>query len=94
VDYAIYQIGKIEVLYKFRDYDSKKFDFKDYVKVYEGHLDNLAVDHALSVLWRTFNLEHPADYQGHSLSMSDIILLDSKYYYCQSIGWKEIEVND
>lgn len=28
------------------------------------------------------------NYQGHSLSVSDVVLLDGKPYYCDSYGWQ------
>lgn len=64
-----------------------------YHLVYEDELDiesdNLFV--ALEELFRIFNIDHPADFRGHSLSVSDIVKLDNKYYFCQSFGWEEIE---
>lgn len=29
----------------------------------------------------------PPDFKGHSLSVSDIVRLDSRLYYCDSVGW-------
>ena len=67
------------------------FNFKDYKKVYdemeEGE-DNIDI---LDKLFEKFNLAHPDDFHGHSLSVSDVIILDDKMYYCDSIGWKEIK---
>lgn len=42
----------------------------------------------LERLFRIFNFDHPADYKGHSLSISDIICLDGvKFYYCEPVGF-------
>lgn len=29
-------------------------------------------------------------FHGHSLSMSDVVEIDGKYYYCDSLGWEEV----
>jgi hypothetical protein len=39
-----------------------------------------------------FNLEHPKDFRGHSLSVSDIVQMEDEFYYCDSFGWKKIAV--
>lgn len=43
---------------------------------------------ALEELFYVFNMEHPTDFKGHSLSVSDIVKINDKYYYCNSCGWK------
>jgi hypothetical protein len=35
-------------------------------------------------------MSHPSDFRGHSLSVSDVVYLDGKYYYCDSFGYKEL----
>ena len=45
----------------------------------------------LEKVFEKFNIDHPQDYKGHSLSVSDIIAIDDKHYYCNSIGFKEIK---
>ena len=42
-----------------------------------------------------FNYTHPEDFKGHSLSVSDIVILTNsdsirKMYYCDLYGWSEI----
>lgn len=48
----------------------------------------------LERLYETFNLNHPGDFTGHSLSMSDIVALKQdgvvSYHYCDTIGFKEL----
>ena len=64
-----------------------------YDKVYEGEVeaDNL------EDVFRVFNLEHPEDYRGRSLSVSDIVeVVESQsvkagFYFCDSVGFKEVE---
>lgn len=104
--YIIYQIKDIEnVSYAFRNWDAakSKFKFGDYDKVYYGIDDEKIEGKALlEKLFEKFNINHPEDFTGHSLSVSDIVILyddkDYKYYYCDSIGWidvtKEIKERD
>ena len=66
------------------------FNFQDYKKVYEGEEEGEDNINILDKLFEKFNLAHPNDFRGHSLSVSDVIILDDKMYYCDSIGWKEI----
>lgn len=51
-------------------------------------------DAMLEKLYTQFNVEHPADFAGHSLSVSDIIALKQdgavSYYYCDSAGFREL----
>lgn len=69
------------------------FNFQDYKQVYEGEtnldekFDDITI---LDNLFTKFNLNHPEDFHGHSLSVSDVIVLDDKMYYCDDFGWKEI----
>ena len=66
------------------------FNFQDYKKVYEGEEEGEDNIDILDKLFEKFNLTHPVNFRGHSLSVSDVIILDDKMYYCDSIGWKEI----
>ena len=49
----------------------------------------------LEELFRIFNIDHPADFKGHSLSVSDIVILDindkTSSWYCDDTGWTEIK---
>ena len=48
----------------------------------------------LETQWHRFNMEHPEGFNGHSMSMSDVILLVNNgigiVYYTDTIGFKEI----
>ena len=69
------------------------FNFKEYKLVYEGetNLDESFDDNMiLENLFNKFNLSHPESFQGHSLSVSDVVVLGDKKYYCDSFGWKQI----
>jgi hypothetical protein len=43
-------------------------------------------------LFHKFNMNRPADFKGHSLSTSDIIEIEGKYYYCDDYGWKKVDM--
>lgn len=72
--------------------------FSNYDKVYENSreysADNIFSDEILEELFEEFNINIPKDYKGHSLSVSDVIVLEcdgvSKAYYCDTFGFKEI----
>lgn len=69
------------------------FNFKEYKLVYEGetNLDESFDDNMiLENLFNKFNLSHPESFQGHSLSVSDVVVLGDKKYYCDFFGWKQI----
>lgn len=46
----------------------------------------------LDKIFEWFNLYAPENFRGHSLSVSDIIEMDGHYFYCDSYGWKEVEL--
>lgn len=47
-------------------------------------------------LFMKFNCEHPRGFGGHSMSVSDIVMLRDEdrtdFYYCDSVGFKKVEV--
>lgn len=65
-----------------------------YKKVYEGEIASLSILDALDGLFRQFNLNHPEDFHGHSMSVSDVVVLDGRMYYCDSEGWVDIETEE
>ena len=72
----------------------------NYEQIYTGTLSENSADEQsshteiLESLYEKFNLQHPADYRGHSLSVSDIVVLHENgrdtAYFCDSIGFKEV----
>ena len=48
----------------------------------------------LEDIYRRFNIDHPEDFRGHSLSVSDVVVLHEKgtdtAYYVDSIGFQEL----
>lgn len=47
----------------------------------------------LDSIYERFNLQHPADFRGHSLSVSDVIVMhqngQDQAYYVDSFGFKK-----
>lgn len=94
-NYSILQLKPEIVSKTFFDYDSiiEKYgevNIDDYETVYEGEIESIDEENALEDLFTIFNIRHPEDFKGHSLSVSDIIKLDDKYHYCDPFGWKQI----
>lgn len=92
--YKIKQIKDVENCeYSFKYYDQCKdnIDLKDYEVVYEGELDYLEMPDALEELFKIFNIKRPKDFEGRSMSISDIVEVDGKNYYCDDIGWVELK---
>ena len=63
-----------------------------YKQVYECKIetDEMCYNKALDEVFRYLNVFRPADFCGHSLSTSDIVKMDDKYYYCDSYGWVDV----
>ena len=67
----------------------------NYDTVYTGPVDCAQNQAAtLENLFEIFNVNHPADFTGHSLSVSDIVALKQNgvisYHYCDSVGFREL----
>lgn len=59
-----------------------------YNMVWEGEVED---DTTLDDLFRMLNVgTKPENFKGHSLSTSDMVEMDGKYYYCDSYGWEEV----
>ena len=96
--YGIYQIveGSPGREYEFMDlnfierhgYQVKK---EDYELIYS---DKMLYGETLDSLYEKFNIAHPADYTGHSLSVSDIVVFNEngnvKSYFVDSISFREL----
>ena len=62
-----------------------------YKKTYEGTIESERGLTAVEELFEKFNIDRPDDFKGHSLSVSDIIVLNGEYtYYCDSCLWQRI----
>ena len=65
-----------------------------YDLIYTGSLADHPSVTSPEAAYRVFNLEHPRDFAGHSLSVSDIVAFRRNgvvtYHYCDSVGFTEI----
>ena len=67
------------------------FNINDYKVVYEGEIEGGASEHfVLEDLFSMFNCNHPEDFKGHSLSVSDVVKLNDELWYCDSYCWHKI----
>ena len=83
----------------FMDYDniarfqgSPDIDCKIYDKVFEGEVDCKSLEDVFKI----FNLDHPDNYKGRSLSVSDVVAINDRnevepgFYFCDDIGYKKV----
>ena len=67
---------------------------ENYNVVFDGGLDT----NNLEFIYTKFNMDHPSDFKGHSLSISDVVELydenSSEYHYVDQFGFKAIEFAD
>lgn len=64
-----------------------------YGKVYEGEIDLKSdILDTLEDLFRIFNVDHPKDYRGRSLTASDVVKIGDEYFLCASAGWRNVKV--
>lgn len=66
---------------------------EDYCAVWQDTLpDNKYRDdtRALELIFERFNLNHPLNYAGRSLTAGDIVKLNDSYYLCCSFGWHKL----
>ena len=72
--------------------DLCKLDSDLYTKVYEGQVEEEeSVEDTLDTLFVKFQGRKPEGYTGHSLSVSDVIVLDGTAYYVDNYGFEEID---
>lgn len=80
--------------YGFMDYEfaaKHGFSLDDYEKVYEGEIETgRYIEGTLDNVFTKFNVNRPSDFEGHSLSVSDIVVLNGEKFYCDSFGWKKL----
>ena len=92
--YKIKQIKDVEnCAYAFKRYEWAKnvLDLNDYEVVYEGELDCSEMPNALEELFEIFNVRRPKDFERRSMSISDVVEIDGKNYYCDFVGWEELK---
>jgi hypothetical protein len=66
-------------------------DLSNYARVYTS---DLKPGTTLEDLYTQFNLNHPEDYRGHSMSVSDLVILnqggETAAFFCDSIGFTDV----
>lgn len=96
--FSIYQLRNEDSThdYRFEPYDRLQaagltVDKANYTEVYAAPL---TAGTTLEDIYRTFNIDHPADFKGHSLSVSDVVVLhqngQNTAHYCDSVGFQRV----
>ncbi len=105
--YGIYQLKDDPELDKFRFEGTESlkrmgitkdnFDAvlpENYKLVYMGELHGQTQSEILEAIYTKFNIDHPADYKAHSLSVSDIVVLhedgENSAHFVDSFGFTEL----
>ena len=71
---------------------TKEVNAAAYDRVYDGKMDCISLEN----IYQKFNVDHPADYKGRSLSVTDVVeiresdTLNPGFYFVDSIGFKSI----
>ena len=102
-DFEIYQLKKSDdnIYIRFESLErlaelGQKPDFSNYDKIYEGDLSSVTVrgdtvGDKLEAVFVKFNLDRPEDFKGHSLSVSDVVVMDDKAYYVDAVGFQPLK---
>lgn len=96
--FSIYQLRNEDStrVYRFEPYDRLQatgltVDKANYTEVYAAPL---TAGTTLEDIYRTFNVDYPADFKGHSLSVSDVVVLHQNgqdtAHYCDSVGFQQV----
>ena len=68
----------------------ERVDRNNYDLIYTGDYNGESLDE----IYQIFNIHHPDDFKGHSLSVSDIVVIhdlgESEAYYVDSAGFKNV----
>lgn len=69
----------------------RKVDMQNYDKVYSGAM---FPGESLESIYTRFNVDHPQDFTGHSLSVSDVVVIrqngQETAHYCDSFGFAKV----
>ena len=66
--------------------DGEAVDSSIYDEVFNAEIDEMNLEE----IYARFNTEGHPLHRGHSLSVSDIVVMNGKAHICQSFGFKEI----
>ena len=101
--YALFQLKDGEELYGLRFASLKQIGGEQavlkerYQCVYSAEFDLQNIDDKYEILnqiYDKFNIDHPEDFKGHSLSVSDVIAIrkngETEAYYVDTVGFTEL----
>lgn len=100
--YAILQLKRVDetvglsfMSYRYLQDKGEEPSIDHYEVVYQGPLEQTAgAVEQLEGLYTRFNIDHPQDFRGHSMSVSDIVALkkadEVSCYYVDSVGFVEL----
>ena len=100
-DFAIYQLkgGDETRGIRFEAFDSLAKqgvtpDIANYDLVYEGRISDVTdspdLRMQLEELFHKFNMERPEDFTGHSLSVSDVVVVKDQAFYVDTFGFRPL----
>ena len=101
--YAVLQLKRIDETEQFRFmpyWHIQKLEeqptIDHYEVVYNGPIEQSAgAAEQLEGLYTKFNIDHPEDFRGHSMSVSDIVALkvvgEVSFHYVDSVGFQKLE---
>ena len=77
----------------FRVTEEENIKKEQYKTVYSETIEeeDLNINQILENIFIKFNISHPEDFK-HSLSTSDIVILDNEAYLCDMVGWKKVNL--
>ena len=106
--YRIYQLKSMEEMPENHDISFTKMltleahnlpfpDISRFDEVYSGNLSDISgttASEKLESLFAKFNIAHPADFRGHSLSVGDVVVFSSdgknKAFFVDAVGFKDV----
>ena len=90
-----YKLYQTDSDYAFDEYDESKFNLdRDYKLVYESSIkcgdksDLGGVAELLYMIWNSD--QRPASKTARSMSVSDVVEIEGKRFYCEPMGFKEL----
>jgi hypothetical protein len=90
--FQIADIGRTD--YAFRGFSEKLFSRDDYTlkdaRLYTERGDDSVILDSVFYDYNDCDFLGKINFVGHSMSVSDVVVLDDKAYYCESFGWKDI----
>ena len=87
----IYDLGFMRYEYLMKH--GKTVEKKNYCLMYKSA--DIGIDCSddayLELLYERFNLNRPEDFKGHSMSVSDVVVINGNAYYTDSFGFQRLE---